>query len=539
MARPVHTTYDIERRTYIKGLLQAKYVGFIDNRKSDKSHENFYNIDILEATVEINEIDIIRWQHGGIFEEFVHLELFATKLPDNTDFCIISDSGNKRHFNLTLHDVRIKEPVIADRIIEEERVFGTLTGTICGYFLHYDQGTHIILVEDEAGVPEQNVIFNEESNEQVLPYRRSKDKKVSSLWFKETLQSAVTGLAAVLGLVIAIPLVLYGWPLLIVAGVGYGLSYLSSALPKATRRIASAFNIFLLLIFLFLFLAGAVSYINQGSITPVVDSTNQSIEQSSIIPLPTPLQDSLQVSDLPAKDSFPLPVHDSLIMHYRVWEDYKGEHYSGLLSVRSSDFRASTQYRNQTVRPVMIPPGFEVVFEGLDQFDSLKLVFLYSLFDSLKRANELDRIQFAEMVVSCVQDIPYTLILEHECNPWRYQDAFIRDYLNSGGKCRPYVKYGVLSPVEFIATLDGDCDTRALLLYTVLKHYKYDVTLLVSNYYQHAVLGINLPYRGLAKTIYGRRYVVWETTAKVIPPGVLPPQISNMNLWIPVLLSTQ
>jgi hypothetical protein len=521
MAKSINVTNHIERRTYIKGHLQAKYIGFLDDRNSDKSHINFYDIEILKAKVEINSKDIRKWQAGAVFDEFREIEPFPCKLPDDTDFCIIYDEGHERHFKLTLQDLRIKAPVITDRIIEEERVFGTLTGTICGYFLHYDQEITVILIEDKEERSE-----DETTTEPGSP---------ASLSLVDILQGLATGLTAVLGLAMIIPVLLYSWPLLVIAGLVYGFSYLSSVLPRATQRIAGAFNALLLLLFILLFVSGLVSYINQDTVAPVVEPADQSNEQTSITPLP--LQDTLQSSDLQPVDSTKQPLFDSLIMHFRVWEGYNGEKYSGYLSVRSSDLRTSASYRNQVVQPVMSPAGFGAVFGGLAQFDGPKLRFIYSLFDSLGQANKLDRTQFAEMVVACVQDIPYTLILEQECNPWKYQDAFVRDYLNSGGKCRPYVKFGVLSPVEFVATLDGDCDTRALLLYSILKNYGYDVTLLVSNHYKHAILGINLPYRGLSKTINGKRFAVWETTAKGIPPGELPRQISNMNLWLPALIS--
>ncbi len=532
MARPVHITNNIERRTYVKGKLRAKYIGFLDEINSDKSHLNFYDIEILEAKVEIDSKDIRKWQDGGIFDEFRSLESFPSKLPADTDFCIVYDTGLDKHFRLNLLDLRIKDPDITDRIVEEEKVFGTLTGEICGYFLHYDQETTIIYVEDDK---------EDGSNppQDASPKNSPQTAPSTSVGLMDVLQGLVSVMATALGLLMIVPLILYGWPLLFIAGLVYGLSYLSSALPKVTQRIAGAFNSLLLMLFLLLFVAGLVSYVNQGAVVPTVVPADQSNEQSGIAPLPQPLQDSLQSSGTQPFDSTTLSQRDSLFLHYRVWKGYKGEPYSGYLSVKLSDVRASSYFRNQVVQPVMPPLGFGDVYGGLDQYDRPKLTHLYSLFDSIQQTNKLDQTKFAEMVVSCIQDIPYTLILDQECSPWIYQDAFIREYLNSGGKCRPYVKYGVLSPIEFVATLDGDCDTRALLLYAVFKHYGYDVALLVSNHYQHAILGINLPYRGLAKVINNKRYVVWETTCEGMPPGLLPRQISNINLWLPALISNQ
>ena len=67
--------------------------------------------------------------------------------------------------------------------------------------------------------------------------------------------------------------------------------------------------------------------------------------------------------------------------------------------------------------------------------------------------------RFAESIVSCIQDIPYTLILPGACDPWIYNDQFTIDFLLQGGKCRPNELYGLLSPSEFFEDLDGDCDT--------------------------------------------------------------------------------
>jgi hypothetical protein len=79
--------------------------------------------------------------------------------------------------------------------------------------------------------------------------------------------------------------------------------------------------------------------------------------------------------------------------------------------------------------------------------------------------------------------------------------------------------------------LNGDCDTRTLLIYTMLSHYGYDVAMLSSEYYSHSLIGINLPYNGRAYTYNTQRYVLWETTAPGIKPGILPNEISNLNYW--------
>jgi hypothetical protein len=159
------------------------------------------------------------------------------------------------------------------------------------------------------------------------------------------------------------------------------------------------------------------------------------------------------------------------------------------------------------------------------------------MFDSLKVKHNLSKTKFAEVITSCIQDIPYTLVLDNDCNPNKYNDKFIREYLGNGGKCEGYIKFGLLAPTEFMGSLIGDCDTRTLLIFTVLNHYNYDVAMLGSELYRHSVIGINLPYNGISKTINGKRYVIWETTEQGIPPGVIPREVSDMRFWNITLIS--
>jgi hypothetical protein len=77
----------------------------------------------------------------------------------------------------------------------------------------------------------------------------------------------------------------------------------------------------------------------------------------------------------------------------------------------------------------------------------------------------------------------------------------------------------------------GDCDTRTLLLYTILEHYNYDVALMSSEYYSHSILGVNIPVNGTAYYYQNQRYVLWETTSPNLSAGVLPDEISDLNYW--------
>ena len=168
----------------------------------------------------------------------------------------------------------------------------------------------------------------------------------------------------------------------------------------------------------------------------------------------------------------------------------------------------------------------------LKEYDKDKLNGLYKLLDSINIANNFNKVQFAEVVVSFVQDIPYTLILSDDCNASLYNDKFTRNYLSRpNARCVGEQRFGINTPVEFLTYLNGDCDTRTLLLYTIFSHYDYDVALFSSEQYGHSVLGINLPISGIAYTYSNKRYVLWETTAPNIRPGIISREFSNLNNW--------
>ncbi|HWK02586.1 MAG TPA: hypothetical protein VNS58_03095 [Puia sp.] len=104
--------------------------------------------------------------------------------------------------------------------------------------------------------------------------------------------------------------------------------------------------------------------------------------------------------------------------------------------------------------------------------------------------HQLDPVAFAKVVVSFVQDIPYVLILDRDCNPDLYSDPFTQRYLRtSDASCSSFQRFGINTPVEFMGTLKGDCDSRTLLLFTLLDHYGYDVAILSSEVYSRRCWG--------------------------------------------------
>jgi hypothetical protein len=147
--------------------------------------------------------------------------------------------------------------------------------------------------------------------------------------------------------------------------------------------------------------------------------------------------------------------------------------------------------------------------------------------NSLRKDRTLNRNQFARVIVSLVQDIPYTLVLaEKECE----------DRIDYEGPCVSDVKYGIYTPIEFLSNLKGDCDTRTLLLYTIFKQFEYNPIILTSKEYAHSMLALDIQASGDFILHNGIKHYFWETTAPGWDVGVLPPSTRNKNYWKKTLL---
>jgi hypothetical protein len=216
---------------------------------------------------------------------------------------------------------------------------------------------------------------------------------------------------------------------------------------------------------------------------------------------------------------------DEIVRHSRSWKDYNGNRYRGKFLIAESAYKKAKHKR----RGIYLDDGSwgEVYLEMINN-DHLYLKQIIQMYDSIGKAKKLDRIEFAEMVVGSVQSIPYVYISAYSC-----QDDDVKEKTEEiGCPCLGYIKYyGVQSPVEFMYNQMGDCDTRSVFLYLVLSYFDYDVAVLVSEHYGHAVLGIDIPARGDYLARAGTKYYVWETTAEGYAAGEMPPDMDNMNFW--------
>lgn len=226
-----------------------------------------------------------------------------------------------------------------------------------------------------------------------------------------------------------------------------------------------------------------------------------------------------------------------LFTSHRIWRDNYGNNFSGSLSVRERDYlRLKTHINNY--RPPSRGYFWANLYDYIERTDTPSLDLVIDAFEEINRQNNLNRMEFAEMVVSCIQDIPYSLVFQGTCEPAEFYEESIKKILEDCPDCCiGNITYGIQNPVSFLQNLKGDCDTRTVLIYSILKHFNYDIAIVNSEFYRHSILGINMPARGLHKIHNGKKYVLWETTAKYFEIGNLSPNFNNVAHWNVILTS--
>ena len=217
--------------------------------------------------------------------------------------------------------------------------------------------------------------------------------------------------------------------------------------------------------------------------------------------------------------------YNELVSRNISWTDYDKKSYFGDFKFKYGDYIKSKENKEQ-----ITPLSNRALYLSLNKFDNNKLDLIYSTLQKIRVDNNLNRNRFAEVVVSLIQTIPYSYTIEGECK-WNNVPPAYKEAISKGIPCIGNVKHDILTPLEFFYLKKGDCDSRTVLIYTILKKFGYDVVILNSDLYSHSMIGINLPTYGKYKLINGKKYYFWETTAKGFTVGVLPPDSWNISKW--------
>ncbi len=217
----------------------------------------------------------------------------------------------------------------------------------------------------------------------------------------------------------------------------------------------------------------------------------------------------------------------------RAWQDLSvGRKLTLQLKIEGSKKCQAEENRNRFYPKNWSSDGdyWRQVYVSLIDFDNPRMKSVMRQFETLKKEKKLNYPDFAEAVVTFIQNIPYVLVLTKPASEAVADGDFYKQYLEV--EKRPYIeniKYGLHSPIEFLHTRKGDCDTRTVLAYSILTHFGYDVAIV--NNPEHSMLGINLPAQGTYLTYQGKKYFIWETTATNWALGSISPEYRN-NLFI-------
>jgi curved DNA-binding protein CbpA len=517
-----------EVKYYVTGELLLKYRGRQDDALSaDILREVVYNLQIIEVRARINNQDIHPGPMPEVFRQAFAGEKVALQVPQPIK-CTVVTGQLEQYYELAIRDLTVPAVTIRDVTKDDGDSFGTLTGPFYGYVSYTDYRELETVVTEMSGETGRK----EEKTEWSAPYERREYYHADGTTYwgnwnspaanvhagnnwqftprpaisqpagcSGNLRSAGAYLVWGLFILLLLPRLLIVWPLLIF----FLLLWLLSV--KRWSWVFGLVSIFGLLCFL----GSLLQAFSHRPVAAVIKRDKPRETQADIRPVPHS--------------------SDSLITRFRAWSDYDGQAYEGRYSLRQSAVRSAGLYKENLPVAADGDAGYDQVLQQLYLKDSRQLAGLYHLLEQLRDQRRLSKARFAEMFVSMVQDIPYALVLPQACDGSLYPDQYINTYLNKpDARCEANQRFGINTPVEFLAGLNGDCDTRTLLIYTVLSHYGYHVALLSSDYYSHSLIGIDLPYEGAAYPTATGRLVLWETTTPA-RPGLLPNDISNLDYW--------
>jgi hypothetical protein len=485
-------------RFLLKGQFKGKYYGYLDELHSD-AHQREYGIYIYEGSFlsskpgkDADYEGVI--SNGNSYKLIVLNDILIKSSPD--------EKGNTVLYRVKPAELWAENVSLIQVQKEGNTTYGTLVGDA------------IVLVDE-------HITYEALGDPTVFdPLLEEKPKVTKPIPPREkvTLAEIISGIQLIFGALIVLALVInfvaaivsvidwvsLGYLILIGLAI-WGLRWVFYPVLMLLRYL---FQSILLLIFLGAFFVSLIgNYV-----------TNAQNESS---PLPEP-------NVLPSSTLIQTEVHNdsttrSYVEHLLKWQDYQQQEYEGKIRIYTEDYLAARSWREGLASQSTFEDWPEKVFYRLAKRDKELLGFYFQQIDSIQQKNNLAPKPFAELLVSMIQEIPYVLLEPGVCPT---QNSF---------PCEDQVSLGIHTPLEFLYSLKGDCDTRALLLYLSLKHYGYDVILLGSNRYQHALIGINLPYRGTFYSLRGKRYYLWETTAKGWQAGQAAPEWSDLSFWDVIL----
>jgi hypothetical protein len=245
---------------------------------------------------------------------------------------------------------------------------------------------------------------------------------------------------------------------------------------------------------------------------------------------------SIEVTQVYKSPGTVVDLSDSVNYAYEwTWSDYDGRVYTDTIKVTKSEVEsaAANRLRITAISPTFPMPDYSILTNRHVEFAEL----ISNRLKKIAQSKSLSTADAMNMAVTMVQNIPYTLVHNGshqfiEQYEVKSGGSFIQEYHKSpantplnrelfGGCVDGVEPCGVYAPAEFASRLKGDCDTRTVFLYTVLKKTGFDVG--ISNGPGHSMLVTSLlPSNPAAPFIIhkGTKYYFWETTVFYNQPGM-------------------
>ena len=226
------------------------------------------------------------------------------------------------------------------------------------------------------------------------------------------------------------------------------------------------------------------------------------------IPIPTP-------TPTPTPSPNPTPTVDKEIITWS-WKDFNENSRTISCTVPKDYFGKCKKNRESG-------PGNTGIYQYMYNHDVAYLEQFILKFKEMMNSSKMNYYECIELVCSAIQFYPYTLVLDSSedcpCNtPFGNFTANCKVQTDGRGCCDAIDPFGIYSPYEFFYKKTGDCDTRSVLAYTVLKKLGFDVAVMVSREESHSVLGVYLPNSMSSGYSYGidessgKKYLLWELT---------------------------
>ena len=310
--------------------------------------------------------------------------------------------------------------------------------------------------------------------------------------------------------------------------------WLLFCLWKAPALIVPSLLLFGLIAFIRYFRKSALAIISSVLILGVL-----AIGIIYFLPDASTQQESVKTEDGTIKISPPKPNDEKDLITQKsvTWWDFIRNNYALNYGTSATRYFESTQFNEQQVNSIKATNNLEFYGELYRQMDLNDVKKLDSIVVKLKqnaKRKHLNSIQTAEMICTFVQEIPYFLVHDFDCKTAvaESNSDFMVEYHRSNKPCLPEVPAGVQSPYEFMHNLKGDCDTRSLLAFTILRSMGIPASVWISEAYGHSVLGVGLPVStGFYKEINGVKHYAVELTAKGFRLGMISPEQQVRNNW--------